>query len=413
MLKEKVAKKDLDYVIGKLDKSNVNIKISVNTENRKYFMEKILRKYQQSMSVAWFRKWQAPLELVRQSINFWELISYMLEDMIEKVIKKASAEWYRFIGQIYNVDYENTIKTIVETESDGSGFEISFDIDLYPEIELKNDNYKTIKPKKIEVVLSEDEVQESLNAILNNYAEYKSVDILDQNLEYLWHINVDYNSQKDVVLKNKKIMFSKKDFDEKKLSDIKNLKKWESLVLVYDESIPKKLEEKELDWVENLKLTLIERKQLTPPEFTNEFVLKISNKEKKTTKEFLEDLKKIMLDQKLINKKNEEMDNFYQEISQSLFLQIPKTFINQELKHRIEQMKNTYKWFDYTKHLSSMKENEREIFEESMRQQAEKDIHKFFLMDYFATNNWYEKLINKNWYLDIIELYDIMTADIN
>jgi FKBP-type peptidyl-prolyl cis-trans isomerase (trigger factor) len=56
-----------------------------------------------------------------------------------------------------------------------------FKLDVYPEVEVLNENWKTVKVKKINDNVSEVELNDVLKQLQIQYAEYKDTDIITEN----------------------------------------------------------------------------------------------------------------------------------------------------------------------------------------------------------------------------------------
>lgn len=164
----------------------VELTISLGTEELKAAEQVALTKLAKEVKIEGFRKGKAPLELVAAQVDQ----TILGQETLENALSKAVAEAF----------LKEDIKAIDRPEVDvkkfipGTELEFTATTEIMPKVELGD--YKNLKVKKDTVEVSKEEVSETIDQILKNFAEKKKVDRESKNGD---EVIIDFLGKKDGV----------------------------------------------------------------------------------------------------------------------------------------------------------------------------------------------------------------------
>ena len=164
----------------------VELTISLGTEELKAAEQVALTKLAKEVKIEGFRKGKAPLELVAAQVDQ----TILGQETLENALSKAVAEAF----------LKEDIKAIDRPEVDvkkfipGTELEFTATTEIMPKVELGD--YKNLKVKKDTVEVSKEEVSETIDRILKNFAEKKKVDRESKNGD---EVIIDFLGKKDGV----------------------------------------------------------------------------------------------------------------------------------------------------------------------------------------------------------------------
>ena len=153
----------MKHEIKKLEKSAVEIVISLTKEEAAPLKKEILSNAQKTAEVPGFRKGHAPLDQIEAKYTDGikeELTDRVLKQYYPEVIK---AEELKPVSPVYNV------KT-----SEEDGFTVTFSVDVFPEVTLGE--YKGVEIEKTVFEMTEDKLNEEIERMLNTKAELKDAE---------------------------------------------------------------------------------------------------------------------------------------------------------------------------------------------------------------------------------------------
>ena len=132
--------------------SNYEITITITAQEQEDTKKQVLEHFQKDVEVQWFRKWHAPLDVVEKQVNPQYLTIGIYEDLINKGVQAILKEQpeIKFIGEPYDVKEEK-----VE-----SGLSITFALDIYPEVEVKNTSREKEGIKEVDATPTKKELDE-------------------------------------------------------------------------------------------------------------------------------------------------------------------------------------------------------------------------------------------------------------
>ena len=164
----------------------VELTISLGTEELKAAEQVSLTKLAKEVKIEGFRKGKAPLELVAAQVDQ----TILGQETLENALSKAVAEAF----------LKEDIKAIDRPEVDvkkfipGTELEFTATTEIMPKVELGD--YKNLKVKKDTVEVSKEEVSETIDRILKNFAEKKKVDRESKDGD---EVIIDFLGKKDGV----------------------------------------------------------------------------------------------------------------------------------------------------------------------------------------------------------------------
>ena len=164
----------------------VELTVSLGTEELKAAEQVALTKLAKEVKIEGFRKGKAPLELVAAQVDQ----TILGQETLENALSKAVAEAF----------LKEDIKAIDRPEVDvkkfipGTELEFTATTEIMPKVELGD--YKNLKVKKDTVEVSKEEVSETIDRILKNFAEKKKVDRESKDGD---EVIIDFLGKKDGV----------------------------------------------------------------------------------------------------------------------------------------------------------------------------------------------------------------------
>lgn len=164
----------------------VELTISLGTEELKAAEQVALTKLAKEVKIEGFRKGKAPLELVAAQVDQTILGQETLENALSKAVAEAFLK-----EDIKAIDRpEVNVKKFIP----GTELEFTATTEIMPKVELGD--YKNLKVKKDTVEVSKEEVSETIDRILKNFAEKKKVDRESKNGD---EVIIDFLGKKDGV----------------------------------------------------------------------------------------------------------------------------------------------------------------------------------------------------------------------
>jgi len=380
----------MEYKLIKGNQSNYEIELTYSQDEVKKFEEKILKDFQKEVQMPWFRKWHVPLEYVKKLINpeyiKAGIYEYAIQKGLEKIMKENTN--IKFIWNIYDLNVE---------EKDNS-LKIKFKLDVYPTVEILNENWKAVKIDKIDDNVTDEEIKQVLDSIANQYAEFRDKDEITENS--IVKAKLYYKNKKGEVIEEWTVFLWPEDFKEFKIlrDNLIWKKKDEEITLNYSKKdFPPHLQHKDSKKRPAvLVIKPVDIKEKILPEINDEFVKKYFGDEIENLNQLEEKIKKeiqkVKYQQWLVN----AIEKYLWKVWESFDLQIPKTLIDEEIKARLSSLKRRFWWEDgFKKYLEALWEEKSKKLMEDIQNAASESLKKFFILK------------------KVIELFDIQDIDWN
>jgi len=342
-----------------ISKENALLKIKIHFDQKDLlpYKEKVLENLQKNLEIKGFRKGKAPLEIVEK--NFSELEIY------EKTLKEALEEIYP------NILKENQLKALgfpdieVTKIIPNQEAEVIIQVSFLPDFDLPD--YKTIarekQKEKKEITVTEKEIEEAINYILESYANFKEVNREAKKGDL---VNIDYQ-----IFENENLIPNGADKNysfilgygrflpgfEEQIEGMKKNQEKEFLLKIPENFPDENLKNKTL----KIKIKLNEIKEKELPVLDKDFLKKLGDFGSQ------EDLKETIKISLKIQKENKEKERFRALLLESLVekteIIIPEILINIEIERIIEELKASLKDInlDFNQYLQQIKKTEEDI----------------------------------------------------
>ena len=372
--------KNCDYIIT----------VSFWDEDKSKVRWHVLEHFAKDMKIPWFRAGKVPMHIVEKNIEpvyiDMTITEHLINDAIQEILKENKD--IKFIGEPHGY----------ETKEDKWTTNVTFHLDVYPEVKVDGKKWEGIKMKEIKVEATDKEVEDSLLNIQKNYADYKDaetisdkntisklgLEFVDKNWEtvdkwttYLWE--TEFNEDK----------FWAKTFNGKKKKEV--------IELAYDEKkLPQVLHAKKGE-AKKVKITIQDVKEVVLPELNDKMIEKLFGKdaEVKTNAELRAYIKKEIINQKEENELVQTIENYLNDVRKSgVNVVIPKTMIDQEFKVRMDNLKHRFGSEDKVKeYFTQLGEEKSKEFVEGVQSAAAESLEKFFILNKITELLW----LNINW----------------
>lgn len=364
------------------DQSNYTITVTVSADQKKEYRTAVMTEYQKEATKPGFRKGHVPLHMVEEMVNPGSVVMAVLEEVMSDSLKYVveSHPDHKWIGQAYNLNTN-------DYKDDAQSGTLSFTLDVFPEVIEKNKDWKKEKPKAYTVDVTDEEVNMTLDQLRSNYAQFDDVDVVDA--DSLMRIKMTHQDKKWNALGNSKNQYLgqeelsahptiQKLFIGKVKGDVVELpykKASEIALLVY------KGEEE----VHTISTEIIEIKKKILPEVNQEFIDKTFAQDEEITSVdiLMSKIKETLQANKEQNTLFEWVDTYLKSIDKSFSLSLPQTFIDEEVKHRLEHLGKQLggeKWLKA--YLERMGEKESQAYLETIKQAAITSVHKYFVLKF-------------------------------
>ncbi len=365
------------------NQSNLEVQINLTPDEVKKYEEKALKELSKDVQIPGFRPGHAPLDEVKKHLDPRYVEGAVYETVVNDVINEMVKEWkYQLIWNIYDFNFDK--------KDDGS-VNISFKIDVYPEVKVKNNNYESVEPKLPEEELTEEELNKAIDGLKAQFAEYKDADKVDTEKSYV-KLDLEYLDENWNVVWTGKVFLAKPDFEEfKDLAEkFAGKEKGYSVEFDYDEEkLPQLLQyfKKDKDQlnIKKVKATISEIKEQVLPELTLENLEKWFGKKYEKLEDFIAEIKEILAKEKRRTELTKFVEDLLEKIKDSFEVVLPKTLVEQEVKQRFESLKQRYGGEEkFEAMLKSLKPEEVKKLYEDITNAAKESVKNFLILMKFA-----------------------------
>ena len=363
--------------------SNLEVQLTITPDEYKKFEEKALKELGKDINIPGFRPGHAPLDLIKQKIDPRYLEGAVYETIVNQGISDLLKEnKYQLIWNIY--DFNNS------KEEDWT-VKISFKIDVYPEVKVKNQNYEVVEPQLPNFEVSNEEVEKAIEGLKAQFADYQDVEKVDHKKSYV-KLDLEYLNDKGEKVGDAKVFLAKQDFEEfKQLKEVfESKEKGYSVEFDYDEEkLPRLLQyfnkDKDQLNIAKVKAIISEIKEPVLPELTLENIEKWFGKKYEKLEDFIKEIKQTLTREKKKVELSKFVEDLLSKIKYSFEVVVPKTLIDQEIKQRLESLKQRYggeKNFEAM--LKSMKPEDVKKMYKEITNAAKESVKNFLILIKFA-----------------------------
>ena len=372
--------KNCDYIIT----------VSFWDEDKSKVRWHVLEHFAKDMKIPWFRAGKVPMHIVEKNIEpvyiDMTITEHLINDAIQEILKENKD--IKFIGEPYGY----------ETKEDKWTTNVTFHLDVYPEVKVDGKKWESIKMKAIKVEATDKEVEDSLLNIQKNYADYKDAEtISDKNT--ISKLGLEFVDKNWKTVDKWTTYLWETEFNEDKFwaKTFNGKKKKEEIELAYDEKkLPQVLHAKKGE-AKKVKITIQDVKEVVLPELNDKMIEKLFGKdaEVKTNAELRAYIKKEIVNQKEENELVQTIENYLNDVRKSgVNVVIPKTMIDQEFKVRMDNLKHRFGSEDKVKeYFTQLGEEKSKEFVEGVQSAAAESLEKFFILNKITELLW----LNINW----------------
>lgn len=367
--------------------SNIEVKLTITPDEFEKLEEKAIRELWKDVDVPGYRPGKAPIEDIKKRINTEYLQWAIYEQAVNDALKDAVKE-YQLIWEIYDINNEKKWDNVV----------ITFKVDKYPVVEVKNENYKSVEPTLPDENVNEEDVEKAVKWLQTQFSEYKDVEKVDTEKTYT-KLELEYLNDKWEKVGDGKVFLAKEDYAEFPMlkENFDGKKVWDFVEFDYSDKLPTLLQyfkkDKDELKIAKVKATITEIKESHLPEVNLDNIEKWFGKRYEDLEWFYEEIKNTLQIEKRRTELNKFVEDLVKKINDSFELIIPKTLIDQEIKQRIDTLKQRYGGAkNFERMLKSMKPEEVKKFYEDLTTAAKESIWNFLILMKYAELN---KLIDK------------------
>lgn len=398
----------MEYKLTKWNASNYEILIMIWKEDMENAKITVLRNFQKDMSIKWFRKWHVPLNIVEQEIKDEYIAIWTYEECIhiwlDKVINDNKD--IKFIWNLYDLNQEEkNWKT-----------NISFKLDIYPEVEKKDEKFKKIKLKKIDENVSDKEIQDALTNLKRQYATFTDTETI--TMSTVFKVKFEFLDSKGSAIDNWSTYFWEEDLNEFKLLEeiFINKNKWDCFEIKYEhDKLPHIIHYHKDDTSKPKKIsfTIVDVKNKILPELTDENIVKFFWADDiKTLSDLENKIKELLIKQKQEQWLLNATEEIITQSRSSFKVIIPKTLIEEETKSRHESLKKRFWWDEwYKKYIENLWQEKTNEMNLQIQSASKESLEKFFILRTLV-ENFELKDINRDKPLDVEKkLYEKLTSN--
>lgn len=130
----------------------------------------VLKEFQKDLALPGFRKGFVPMHLVEENIQPQYMTMGIFEHLINKGLQSLLKDnpTLRFIGEPYDL----------KQEAKGDETVVNLKLDIFPEVEVKGDAWKSLTMKTVDAEASKEDIEDALLRLKKNYADYVDADVV-------------------------------------------------------------------------------------------------------------------------------------------------------------------------------------------------------------------------------------------
>lgn len=360
--------------------SNYEITLEFWPAEKAHGREHVLQHFAEDMNIPGFRPGNVPLHIVEQKVDPKYVEMAIVEDLVNHGLQELLAEnpELKFIWEPYNF----------KTEDAGEITKVTFSLDLYPEVTIEWEKWKSEKIAPIAVKVEKKELEDSLLNIRKNYADYQDAEAIDA-LDTIAKLGLEFLDQKDENLEKGSAYLGEPEFLEDPFwkKTFEGKKKWEVIELVYEsKKLPATLQSKHAD-TKTLKVTIQDIKKVILPELNDEMIAKLFGKdaEVKTYVELETYVKNEIEKQKHEHELIHAIENYIWAVRKAgIEVKIPQTIIQEEFKVRMKNLEERFGSAEKVQEYLTQLGDQATAFTDNIKTAANESLEKFFILNKVA-----------------------------
>lgn len=371
--------------VTKSNWSSYSITVDITKQDHDTLHQKTLQSLQWEVKIPGFRPWHVPLHMVEKQIQPQYLKMAFLEEAINasiKIILKEHAD-KQFIGQPYDINQEEKGEMLV----------ITYKLDTYPEVIVKNTDRKKLTIPAIDTTVDKKDTEQAITNLQKQYADYKDADVISKTT--LVKASYKMNDKDGNELHKWTAFFGEEEMNESALllGAVEGKKKGDVVEFPYKEKeLPhavhyhphgSELAKK----IKHVVMTIVDIKETIMPNFEDEATLTriFQSPDIKTYDALIAKVKDVLIEQKEQQGLQEWLEKLLIDAKDSLEVTIPETFIKEEMSARTKQLGDRMGWEEGLKQYFE-KIGEQKVSEmyDDIRKSAQESLEKFFMLRKFV-----------------------------
>lgn len=349
------------------------------------FNKKALEWLQGEVKVQWFRPGHVPLHMVEKQIKPEYLEMAIVEEIINESIKSIVKDHanIQFIGQPYEITPE---------DKDG-GKVISYKLDVYPEVTVKNANWEKLSIEPMDTFITKEDTEKAIQNLQRQYADYKEAEmIIEDSLVKASYSMVDKDWKE---LHKGSAFLGKEEYDESPIlwDALKGKKKTDLAEIPYEEEkLPHAVHyhphgSELAKQITKVILTIVDIKETILPDLNDEATLTrlFQSSDIKTYDGLVDKVKSVLIEQKEENGLQTAVEKLLSDAKDSFAVEVPETFVREEMSARIKQLGEKFGGEEGLKqYLAKIGEEKTNQMYDEMRTSAKESLEKFFILRKFV-----------------------------
>ena len=366
----------MNVILTPQDHSNQLITVTLSSSDYASYMQKTMVEYQKDFEMQGYRKGKVPLEIVQKNVNpqgmTIMIFEHIVNDSINQVLKEHPT--HRRIGEPYGMD--------TKTSDDGTML-VTYLLDTYPDVQVLNDNYKTLEMQKTDTNISEEELDQSILMLQKQYATYELADTIQLGTSS--RIQMQFLDASGVVLDTGSLYVNDEDFAEHAIlkDTLIGHHKGDIINLTYDhDALPHVMHYHKDDRTPiQLALEVIDIQVAVLPTRDEATITKLFGNEDITTiAQVRSKISSLLSEQKTEQQLTTQVDGFVSKARDSFVVAIPQTIITSETKSRLDSMYKKFGGEDKMKTLLNEKSpGEYDRMVEEVSSAAKESLEKYFV----------------------------------
>jgi trigger factor len=357
----------MKYSIEELESSKIKIKIEIPYVEFENYIQKSLKDLKNEIQIPGFRPGEAPDEIVKERIDKNNLLEIAAQRAIEET-------YYKVISEInYELIGEPNVKILKLNFQDPFEFEI--EVDVLPKIDIPDYRQIAKEIPKEEIFVTDDEIKEVLEWILNSRAEFED---LETPAKFGDFVEIEYFSPdieegkifKDAFYLGRGQLI--KGFEENLVGMLEGQEKDFKIFPQESQNLPKK----EIPF--HVKMLKVQKVNI--PVLDDDFVRKLGNFKD------VDDLKRNIKEGLIIEKENTNkekwQDEFLKRLKEKVNFSLPEKLVEYQQNYLLKDLKEKVKEelkMEFDEYLKQIRKTEEEILK-GLRFQAEEIIKNELLL---------------------------------
>lgn len=357
------------------------ITVDLSQHDQDTLHQKALQSLQSEVKVAGFRPGHVPLHMVEKQIQPQYLKMAYMEEAVNASIKSILKEHEdkKFIGQPYDLNDEMKWETLV----------ITYKLDTYPEVDVKNDGWKKLSVSPVESGATKEEVNQALSNLSKQYADYKDADAINKTT--LVKVKYSMVDKDGAELHKGSAFFGEDEYTESAYlwKAVEGKKKDDVVEIAYKEKdLPHAVHyhPHESEIAKNIKtliMTVVDIKETITPDFNDVATLEklFQSPDIKTKEDLVKKVESVLAEQKEEQGLQQSIENMLVDAKSSLEVTIPETIIREEMAARIktlgDRMGGEEGLKQYFLKIGEQKTNE---MYDDIKKSANESLEKFFVL---------------------------------